>query len=121
LAGQPRADGLVQRIRVDAGQHATNRRLGGWPEGAGQRVAAHAERGQHLVGRISGPLADRGQRPRASQYRAGRHGQYRVQRMPSAAPLSRVGELGEMVEQAAAVRGCQHGGRDRLGGRRDGG
>jgi hypothetical protein len=121
LAGQPRADGLVQRIRIDAGQHATNRRLGRWPEGTGQRVAAYAERGQHLAGRIRGPLADRGQRPRTRQYRAGRHGQHRAQRMPSATPLSRVGELGEVVKQAAALVGGQRGGRDRMGGSRDGG
>ena len=48
-------------------------------------------------------------------------GQHRAQRMPSATPLSRVGELGEVVEQAAALVGGQRGGRDRMGGSRDGG
>ena len=65
------------------------------------------------AGRVSGPLADRGQGPGAGQHRAGRHGQHRAQRMPSAAPLSWVGELGEVVEQAAALGGCQRGGRGR--------
>jgi len=40
LVGQPSADGQVQRVGVDAGQHAAHGRLGGWPEGAGQWVAA---------------------------------------------------------------------------------
>ena len=37
--------------------------------------------------------------------------------MPSAPPLAGVGELGEVLEQAAALVGCQRGGRARpLGG-----
>ena len=41
--------------------------------------------------------------------------------MPSATPLSRVGELGEVVKEAAALVGGQRGGRDRMDGSRDGG
>jgi hypothetical protein len=41
--------------------------------------------------------------------------------VPSAAALSWVGELGEVLEQAAALVGRQRGGRGRsLGSRRDG-
>jgi hypothetical protein len=36
LGGQPCADGAVQRVRVDAGQHAAHGRLGWWPPGAGR-------------------------------------------------------------------------------------
>jgi hypothetical protein len=35
--------------------------------------------------------------------------------MPSATPLSGVGELGEIAEQAAALVGCQRGGRPAAG------
>jgi hypothetical protein len=114
LAGQPRADHLVQGVGVDAGQHAAHGRLGGWPPRAGQRMTAHPERGQHRLGRVSCPLGDRGQ-----GRGAGRH---RAKRVPSAAALSWVGELGEVLEQAAALVGCQRGGRGRpLGSGGDGG
>jgi hypothetical protein len=104
-------------VGTDAGQHPAYGRLGGWPEGAGQGMTAHPERGQDRVGRIRGPLADRGQRPGAGQHRAGRHGQHHAQWVPSAAPLSGVGELSEVLEQAAVLVAHQRGRR----GRRDGG
>jgi hypothetical protein len=47
LAGQPGADGAVQRVGVDAGQHAAHGSLAWWPEGVGPRVAADPECGQH--------------------------------------------------------------------------
>jgi hypothetical protein len=50
LAGQPCADGAVQGVGVDAGQHAAHGGLAWWPEGAGPRVAADPECGQHLAG-----------------------------------------------------------------------
>jgi hypothetical protein len=89
LIGQPRADGAVQRVGVDAGKDAAHGRLRWWPPRTGQRVAAHSER------------AD--------------------QQVPSAASLAGVGELGEVLEQVAALVGCQRGGRARpLGGGGDG-
>jgi hypothetical protein len=108
--GQPSADGPVQRVGVDAGQHAAHGRLGGWPEGAGQRVAAGPERGQDLAGRIRSPLADRGQRPGAGQHRADRDAEHHSQRVPSAASLAGVDELGEVLKQAAALVAGQRGG-----------
>ena len=65
------------------------------------------ERGQDRPGRVSRPLADRGQGPGAGQHRGDRDGQHRGQRVPSAAALSWVGDVGEVVEQAAALAGCQ--------------
>ena len=122
LVGQPAADDQVQRVRVDAGQHPARGRLAGWPPDPAQRVAAHPKRGQDRRGRVGGPLADRGQGPGAGQHRGDRHGQHHAQRMPSATPLAWVGDLGEGVEQAAALAGCQRGGRGRpLGSCRDGG
>jgi hypothetical protein len=121
LVGQPPADDLVQRVGVDAGQHAADGGLGGRPPGAGQRVAANPERGQHLARRVAGPFADRGQGLGAGQHGGDRDGQHGGQRMPSAAAVSRVGDLGEVVEQAAALVGDQRGGRGQpLGNRRNG-
>jgi hypothetical protein len=76
-------------------------------------MPAHPERGQHRPGRVSCPLGDRDQGRGAGQHRAGRHGQHRAKRVPSAAALSWVGELGEVLEQATALVGCQRGGRGR--------
>jgi hypothetical protein len=115
------ADGPVQRVGVDAGQHAAHGRLPWWPEGAGQRAAAGPERGKDLAGRIRGPLADRGQRLGAGQHRADRDAEHADQRVPSAASLAGVGELGEVLEQAAALVAGQRGGCGRMSGRGDGG
>jgi hypothetical protein len=41
LVGQPAADGQVQGVGVDAGQHAAHGGLAGWPPDPTQRVAAH--------------------------------------------------------------------------------
>jgi hypothetical protein len=122
LVGQPGADDQVQRVGVDAGQHAADGGLGGWPEGAGQRIAARPERGQDLAGRVGGPFADRGQGLGASQHRSDRHGQHRGERVSSAAALPGVGDGGEVVEQAAALVGWQRGEGGRpLGSRGNGG
>jgi hypothetical protein len=122
LGGQPGADGAVQRVGVDTGQYPAHGRLPGWPPGTGQGVTAHPEWGQHLAGRVAGPLADRGQGSGAGQHRGHRHGQHRDQRVPSAPPVAGVGDLGEVAEQTTALVGCQRGGRDQpLGNRRNGG
>jgi hypothetical protein len=110
LVGQPPADDLVQRVGVDAGQHAADRRLGGWPPDPAQRVAARPERSQDRPRRVRCPLGDRGQGRGAGQHRGARHAQHRGQRVPSAAALSWVGDGGEVLEQAAELVGCQHGG-----------
>jgi hypothetical protein len=55
---------------------------------------------------VRGPLADRGQGPGAGQHGGHRHG-HRAQRVPPAAALSGVGELGEVIEQILALVGYQ--------------
>jgi hypothetical protein len=85
-----------------------------------QGMTAHPQRGQHRRGRVRGPLADRGQRPGAGQHRGDRDAEHAGQRMPAAAVVAWVGELGEVVEQAAALRAGQRGGRGRMSGGRDG-
>jgi hypothetical protein len=61
------------------------------------------------LGRVSGPLADRGQGSRAGRHRGHRDGRHRAQRMPSATPVPGVGDLAEVVEQVTC--GCQKVGR----------
>jgi hypothetical protein len=65
---------MVEGVGVDTGQDPAHGGLAGWLPGAGQGVAAHSERGQHLTGRVAGPLADRGQGCCAGQHRGHRHG-----------------------------------------------
>jgi hypothetical protein len=121
LVGQPPADDQVQRVGVDAGQHAAHGRLAGWPPDPAQRIAAHPKRGQDRPGRVSCPFADRGQGLGAGQHGGDRDGQHGGQPMPSAAAVPGVGDLGEVIEQAAALVGCQHDGRGRpMGSRRNG-
>jgi hypothetical protein len=69
------------------------------------------ERGQDRPGRVRGPLADRGQGLGAGQHAGDRDGQDRAQRVPSAASLAWVGDLGEVIEQVTALGGCQRDGR----------
>jgi hypothetical protein len=121
-AGQParhRPHGRERRRRYGPGPGAR------WPRRVVARrrsgVAAHSERGQHLAGRVAGPLADRGQGCCAGQYRGHRHGQHRSQRVPSAASVAWVGDLGEVAEQVTGLLRCQRGGRSQPMGSRNGG
>jgi hypothetical protein len=66
-------------------------------------VAAGAQRGPDRLGRIRGPLGDRGDRPGAGQHRGGGQAQDGDQRMAAATGGSRVGDSGEVGEQVRAV------------------
>jgi hypothetical protein len=94
-------------LPVAAGQHTTHGGLAGWPPDPAQRVAAHPKRGQDRPGRVRGPFADRGQGSGAGQHGGDRDRQHGGQRMPSAAPLPGVGNVGEVLKKAAALVGCQ--------------
>ena len=99
--GQPGADGGGQRLGVQAGQGAADRGLCRHrPEVGG--VASSAERGTDRLGRVSGPLGDRGQRARAGQDCGGSHGQDRHQWVAAATEASRVVDGGQVAKQ---VRG----------------
>ena len=65
---------------------------------------------RYMAGRVAGPLAKGGQGPGADQHRADRDAEHADQWMPSASPVAGVGDLGEGVEQAAALVGGQRGG-----------
>ena len=52
---------------------------------------------------VGGPLPDRGERPRPRDHRRDPDGEQPGQRMPAAAPLARVRDLGEEIEQVLAA------------------
>jgi hypothetical protein len=119
LAGQPGADA---RSRASGSTRASTRRTVASPGGCQAPAhGSHSERGQDLAGCVAGPLTDRGQGPGAGQHRADRDAEHADQRVPAAAPMSWVGDAGKVVEQAAALVGCQHGERGRMGARGNGG
>ena len=53
--------------------------------------------------RVSGPLPDRGERPRARDHRRDPDGDQPGQRMTASAPLARVRDLGEKIEKVLAA------------------
>jgi hypothetical protein len=93
---QPRAEYPVQHIGADQGERATE-------GGLLCRAAGRAQHGQHLRAGVSGPLADRGERPRPRDHRRDPHGQQPGQRVPAPAPLARVRDLGQEIEQVLAA------------------
>jgi hypothetical protein len=93
LVGQPAADGQVQGVGVDAGEHAAHGGLAWWPIDPMQRVWACPERGQSRPGRVRRPFTDRDKRSGACQHGGDRDSQHRAQRVPSASSLSGVGDL----------------------------
>jgi hypothetical protein len=65
-------------------------------------LLAGAERGPDRLGRVGGPLGDRGDRPGTGQDRGGRQAQDGDQRVAAATGSARVGDAGQVDEQ---VRG----------------
>ena len=100
--GQPRADRTGQRVGVQAGQGAADGGLGRDGEVVGG-VAAGAEGGPDRLGRIGGPLGDRGDRPGTCQDRRGGHGQDGDQGVAAATGSSRIGDGGEVGQQVRGV------------------
>jgi len=100
--GQPGADGAGQRVWVQAGTGTADGGLGGDDEVAGG-VAAGAQRGPDRLGRLGGPLGDRGDRPRAGQHRGGGQAQDGDKRVAAATGRSRVGDGGEVGQQVRGV------------------
>jgi hypothetical protein len=99
--GQPGADGTGQGVGVQAGKSPADGGLGRDGEVAGG-VVVGAECGPDRLGRVGGPVGDRGDRPRPGQDRGGRHGQDGDQPVAVATGRSRVGDGGEVGQQ---VRG----------------
>ena len=93
---QPGAENPVQHVGADQGERAPER-------GLLRRPARRAQRGQDLRAGLGGPLPDRGERPRPRDHRRDPDGQQPGQRMPAAAPLPRVRDLGKEIEQVLAA------------------
>jgi hypothetical protein len=93
---QPRTENPVEHVGADQRERA--------PEGGLlRRAARRAQHRQHLRAGIGGPLPDRGERPRPRDHRRDPDGQQPPQRMPAAAPLPRVRDLGKEIEQVLAA------------------
>jgi len=93
---QPGAEDPVEHIRADQGERA--------PEGGLlRRPARRAECGQRLRPGVGGPLPDRGERLRARDDCRDPDGEQARQRMPAAALLPRVRDLGQEIEQVLAA------------------
>jgi hypothetical protein len=95
---------------------------GWWPRrdlpAAGERVTANAQRRQDRAGRVAGPLGDRGHAAVAGRHRRGADGQHAGQGVPSAPPVTGVGQHRQPLQQ---VRAVGHGERARMVGVGDGG
>jgi hypothetical protein len=100
--GQPPANGTGQCVGVQAGQGPADGGLGGDGEVAGG-VAAAAQRGPDRLGRVGGPLGDRGDRAGPGQHRGGGHGQDGEQRVAAATGSAWVGDSGEVGQQVRGV------------------
>jgi hypothetical protein len=101
LIGQPGADRTGQGVGVQARKRPADGGLGRDAPVAGG-VVAGAQRGPDRLGRVRGPLGDRGDRPRPGQHRSGRQAQDRDQWVAAATGRSRVGDAGQVGQQ---VRG----------------
>jgi hypothetical protein len=100
--GQPRAEHRRQRRCVHAGEGAADGGLG-WHNPVVGAVTAGAERGTHRLGRIGGPLGDRGHRPGAGQHRGGGDGKDRGQRVAAAGGAPGVVDGGQVGQQLRGV------------------
>jgi hypothetical protein len=99
--GQPCADRAGHRVWVQARKRPADGGLG-WDAPVAGSLLAGAERGPDRLGRVGGPLGDRGDRPGPGQDRGGRHGQDGDQRVATATGSPGVGDAGQVGEQ---VRG----------------
>jgi hypothetical protein len=97
--GQPGADRAGYRVWVQARKRAADGGLGRNTPVAGSLLAG-AERDPDRLGRVGGPLGDRGDRPSPGQDRGGRQAQDGDQRVAAATGRSRVGDAGQVGEQA---------------------
>jgi hypothetical protein len=97
--GQPGADRAGHRVWVQARQRPADGGLGRHRPVV-RSVAAGAERDPDRLGRLGGPLGERGDRPRPGQHRGGRQAQDGHQRVATATGGSRVGDAGQVGQQA---------------------
>jgi hypothetical protein len=99
---EPRADRGGQRIGVQAGQGPADGGLGRHRPVVRSGTAG-AQRSPHWLGRVGGPLGDRGDRPGTGQHRGGGHGQDGDQSVAAATGRSRVGDGGEVGQQVRGI------------------
>jgi hypothetical protein len=100
--GEPGADRGGQRVGVQAAEGAADGGLGRHRPAVG-RGTAGAQRSSHWLGRIGGPLGDRGDRPGTGQHCSGGHGQEGDQGVAATTGRSRVGDGSEVGQQVRGV------------------
>jgi hypothetical protein len=118
--GQPPTDRAGHRVWVQARKRPADGGLGRDTAVAGSLLAG-AERGSDRLGRVGGPLGDRGDRPGPGQDRGGgqaQDGDQRVAAAPGRSGVGDPGQVGEQVRGFAVVEGLGVGqlgerGRDR--------
>ena len=93
---QPGTENPVEHVGTDQGERAPER-------GLLRRAPGRAQHGQHLRAGISGPLADRGERPRPRDHRRDPGGEQPRQRVTAAALLPRVRDLAKEIEEMLAA------------------
>ena len=98
---QPGAEDPVEHVGADQGERAP---VGG----LFRRAAVRAECGQHVRAGVGGPLPDRRERLRPRDDCRDPHCEQPRQRMPAAALLPRVRDLGKETEKVLAA-GSRHG------------
>ncbi|WUA62242.1 hypothetical protein OG965_38660 [Streptomyces sp. NBC_00224] len=102
---EPAADCPVQCVTVPSGQYPAHRRLRGQQPCAQQRIGARPELGEYRRRRVGDPLADGQQRSRPGQHRARGERENHGQRMAHSACSTRVGHLGEPLQQTRNLVG----------------
>jgi hypothetical protein len=96
--GQPRADHTGQQVGLQARKRPADGGLGRDGQAAGGLLSG-AEHNPDLLGRISGPFGDRGDRPRPCQHRRGGQSQDGDQPVAAATGSSWVGDAGQIGQQ----------------------
>nr|WP_244298566.1 hypothetical protein [Micromonospora cremea] len=99
-AGDEPAGGILEGLRINAGDRAADRAFRGRLTQPGQRADPHAQPGQDRLRGVVGPLPHRGETVSVAGHRKRRDQQDRHQRMPTAAGRARVGHRGERLREA---------------------
>jgi hypothetical protein len=104
LVGKPCAHRDIQPVSIDTPKHPAEGCLVGATADAGQRVAAHPERGQDRLGLICYPFPNRGDRAGTGQHRRSGHGQHADQRMAQAPTGTRIANHSGPFQQPGKSR-----------------
>ncbi len=103
---QPAADQVIEGVRSDGMDQGADPLLAGSDDLASQRVARPAQPPQDLLRQVSGLVADLPEVLRPGQHARHRDREHEHQQVPAAAPLARVRDLRQHLQQAGGLPGC---------------